>query len=149
MLKSIKSGFIFQVLGILFIMAGSLTNLSFAQTAADLAGSWKGTEFSFQQLKGPDISAMIEGGKSLHIGGMLALNDNMTYQIKDPQGTVNGKGKWILEKEGFFTTYEPGGEKTEYQIVTLDQSTLVTKHKVAMETPDGAVEGEIMLTYKK
>lgn len=119
------------------------------QNSIALTGTWTGISFSFRQIKGPDISAMIEGGKALHIGGKLILKPDFTYLIKDPQGNTNGEGIWKNNDRKSFTTTDSGGEQTTYEILTLDENKLITKHRVATNTPDGEVEGEITLGYKK
>ena len=115
----------------------------------ELTGTWTGTRFEFNQTKGPDISAMINGGKALHIGGKLILEKDRHYLIRDPEGKVNGKGSWKMNGNSSFTTTDDGGETTVYQIVSLTGRKLVTRHKVGMTTPDGEVAGEITLTYSR
>lgn len=123
--------------------------VSGCQSGNDLAGTWTGTKFSFEQTQGPDISAMIRGGEALHIGGQLILNEDNSYQIKNPEGSVNGEGTWTKNDPGSFTTTDSNGETTVYTIQTLNNSSLVTKHSVNMSTPDGDVSGEITLSYER
>ncbi len=113
-----------------------------------IEGIWIGSEFKFEKTQGPNLEALVEGGRSLHIGGKLSLNENKTYQILDPTGSMNGQGIWDLDGEVLRMTDE-GQNVVEYQLVEVDNSTLVTKHEVSMETPMGMVAGTIMLTYSR
>ncbi len=119
------------------------------QKGPGLVATWTGTEFNFKQTKGPDISAMIEGGKALHIGGQLSLTKDGSYTISDPEGKVNGRGTWEMKNSKSFSTTDEHGETTVYEILTLKDNMLVTQHKVSMDIPDGKVEGVITLTYKR
>jgi hypothetical protein len=92
---------------------------------------------------------MIEGGRSLHIGGELTLKEDKEYLIKDPEGNVNGKGTWKMNGKETFITIDAGGDQTIYTILKLNKRVLVTKHKVDLDTPDGKIEGEITLDYNK
>ena len=112
-------------------------------------GTWTGTDFHFKQFKGPDISEMIKGGRDLHVGGQLILNDDGNYQIKDPYGMINGQGTWHMENQHAFTTIDESGESTTYEIRSIGPEELITVHQVAMETPEGMVEGDITLIYNK
>jgi hypothetical protein len=113
-----------------------------------LQGKWSGTDFKFEQSEGPDLATMVEGGKSLHINGKLRLNKNKTYQILDPSGVMNGNGTWLLDGEVLKMTDERQNE-VAYQVVKVNDSELVTKHEVNMETSEGVVAGTIVLTYSK
>lgn len=117
-------------------------------SAMKVQGIWSGTDFKFEQSEGPDLAAMVEGGKSLHVNGKLMLNENKTYQILDPSGTMNGKGIWLLDGEVLKLIDERQNE-VAYQVIKLNDSELVTKHEVNMETPMGVVAGTIVLTYSK
>jgi len=113
-----------------------------------LEGTWKGSEFKFEQTQGPSLEAMVEGGKSLHVDGRLSLNKDKTYQILDPSGSMNGQGTWSLDGEVLKLTDERQNV-VEYQLVEVNSSRLITKHKVETETPMGIVLGTILLTYSK
>lgn len=113
-----------------------------------LEGTWKGSEFKFEQTLGPNLAAMVEGGKSLHVDGRLSLNKNKTYQILDPSGSMNGKGIWSLDGK-ILKMIDERQNVVEYQIVEVNDSRLITKHKVETETPMGIVSGTIVLTYSK
>jgi|GEM_PF-716853 len=117
--------------------------------AKKLTGTWTGTEMVFEQSTGPDISAMIEGGKDLHINGKLVLNKDFSYVIKAPDGEINGNGTWNADNGSSFTTTDQNGEETTYQVLILERNKMVTAHNVQMTTPQGAVKGKIILTYKK
>ncbi|MBD8488965.1 M56 family metallopeptidase [Echinicola sp. CAU 1574] len=114
-----------------------------------LTGTWTGTSLEFQQSAGPDIKAMIEGGKDLHINGKLTLNKDFSYVIKNPAGETNGSGKWTAKGSDSFTTIDQNGEKTIYQVLTLERDKMTTAHQVQMATPQGEVKGKIILTYRK
>lgn len=134
------------------IMAAMSLLFSFGNSADQsykLSGTWIGTEMEFEQAAGPDIKAMIEGGKSLHVDGKLVLNKDSHYQIEDPEGNINGEGKWESTNGNSFTTTAENGETTNYKVVKLDRNQLVTEHQVQMETPKGEVKGKIVLYYKR
>lgn len=113
-----------------------------------IVGEWKGSAFSFEQISGPDVSAMISGGEALHIGGTFLLGEDGSYEIRDPQGNQNGTGTWSLE-EDMLTTKAADLSTQAYQVLELSENRMKTEHLVMMDTPDGEVKGKIYLTYKK
>jgi beta-lactamase regulating signal transducer with metallopeptidase domain len=130
---------------LLMLMIG-LFSCNMAANQADLTGTWTGTEFQFEQTEGPDMTAMIEGGRTLHEGGKLTLNEDGTMSITSGQGDVNGSGTWELENNTIVVTmYED--EITYYEIVSATDQELITKHEVEFETPMGKLAGIITLTY--
>ncbi|UZR99894.1 M56 family metallopeptidase [Chondrinema litorale] len=146
--KLLKGRFLFAIPLIGFFMM--LFSFDFQGiNQKDLEGSWTGTNLSFKQTQGPDVAAMVEGGKSLHIGGILMLKDDHTYQIKEPSGSINGKGNWKMDNTSTFTNTDANGEVTTYKIIDLESDKLITTHKVSMDTPNGKVVGEITLSYKR
>jgi hypothetical protein len=114
----------------------------------ELVGTWTGSNFIVEVPDGSNLDGLIEGGRSLHIDGKLMLNDDNTYQIQDPSGAVNGKGVWERDDKVLRTTDEQANV-VEYQVLQLDESTLVTEHSFNIETPVGVVSGNIVLTYKR
>lgn len=134
---------------LLALMIG-LFSCDMAINQADLTGTWTGTEFQFEQSEGPDLSAMIEGGRALHEGGKLTLNEDGTMSITSGQGEMNGSGTYRFYTNGnILITTMDGGEETSYGVISLSEEELVTKHDVAMDTPMGKVAGTITLTYKR
>jgi hypothetical protein len=67
----------------------------------------------------PDISAVVEGGKALHIKSQFILQEPGNYRIENPDGSVNGLGTWETSGETF-TTVDEQGEKTIYTVEKLD-----------------------------
>ncbi|WP_373493580.1 M56 family metallopeptidase [Aquiflexum sp.] len=111
-------------------------------------GNWTGSDFEFTLNEGPDLKDVIEGGKNLHMNGKFILNKNKTYQIMDPNGTINGKGTWNINSRNLILT-DQDGSTTEYLIEEVTDKKLITVHKVSTETPLGKVVGVIRLTYSK
>ena len=144
----LKSRFLFAIPVIGLLLALFAFNFQ-GISQQDLEGTWTGTNLSFKQTQGPDVSAVVEGGKALHIGGILILNNNNTYQIKAPSGSINGEGNWKMDTADTFSTTDSQGNATTYKIVSLESEKLVTTHKVSMDTPDGKVMGEITLSYNR
>lgn len=137
----------FLGLPLLVLMVG-LFSCDLAMSQTDLMGVWKGTEFQFEQTEGPDMTAMIEGGRALHEGGRLILNEDGNFEIFAGQGDMNGSGTWKLsEDEDLLILTMNGDEETKYSIVSLSDEELVTKHEVEFESPMGKLAGIITLTY--
>ncbi len=143
--KAIQKNRFLLSIPLLLLMIG-LFSCDMATSQADLTGTWTGTEFQFEQSEGPDMAAMIEGGKSLHVDGKLTLNEDGTMSITSGQGDVNGSGTWELEDNTIVVTmYE--NEVTYYEIVSATDQELITNHEVEFETPMGKLAGIITLTY--
>lgn len=139
------------LLGIpLVVLMIGLFSCNMAVSQSELTGTWIGTDFQFEQTEGPDLSAMIEGGRALHEGGKLILNEDGSAKIVAGQGDMNGSGTFRFYDNGnlLIVTME-GGEETRYEVVSLTDEELITKHDVAMDTPMGKVAGTITLTYKR
>ncbi len=139
------------LLGIpLVVLMIGLFSCNMAVSQSELTGTWIGTDFQFEQTEGPDLSAMIEGGRALHEGGKLILNEDGSAKIVSGQGDMNGSGTFRFYENGnqLIMTME-GGEETSYEVVSLTDEELITKHDVAMDTPMGKVAGTITLTYKR
>jgi hypothetical protein len=144
--ESKKGVFLFgiPVLAMLFFLISCSSGVDRSQ----LVGTWTGSDFEFKQTEGADMSAMIEGGKMLHVDGKLILEENGNYQIVAGQGDMNGSGTWELGSDDILTTFD-GQESTAYSIVSLTDQELITKHEVAFESPMGKLAGIITLTYKR
>ncbi|WP_296705705.1 M56 family metallopeptidase [Algoriphagus sp.] len=142
--KSIQKNKLLFSIPLMILMIG-LFSCNMAISQADLTGTWKGTEFKFDQTEGPDLSAMIEGGRALHEGSNLALNEDGTVTISSAQGDVNGSGTWKFNDNQLIV--DANGEETYYEIVSVTGKELVTKHEVGMDTPMGKLAGIITLTY--
>lgn len=144
--ESKKGVFLFgiPVLAMLFFLISCSSGVDRPQ----LVGTWTGSDFEFEQTEGADMSAMIEGGKMLHVDGKLILEENGNYQILAGQGDMNGSGTWELGSDDILTTFD-GQESTAYSIVSLTDQELITKHEVAFESPMGKLAGIITLTYKR
>ena len=115
---------------------------------ASISGKWTGSAFSFEQLSGPDVSAMISGGEALHLGGTFQLDEDGSYEILDPKGNQNGNGTWKLENNRL-TTKAADQSTQAYEVLALNENMMKTEHLVSLETPEGEVKGKIYLTYKK
>ncbi len=113
-----------------------------------LVGTWTGTDFKFDQTEGPNLSALVEGGKGLHMEGKMILEETGTYIITSPNDVINGKGTWKVKDGNLHMTDESGNEEI-YSIVALDESQLITSNEVKMESPLGNIAGKITLTYEK
>lgn len=138
------------LIGIMFL----LFSFDQSQTKVEdlLIGSWQGTDFTFEQTEGPELSqAMIEGGRALHIGGSFLLKQDKTYEIKDLSGATNGKGTWGVKDKNILVTKTAGGELVHYQIQKLDKNKLIAKQQVETEIPgsNSVSKGTIKLTYVK
>ena len=112
----------------------------------DLLGEWQGTAFKFEQKEGPEIPAIVEGGRAMHLQSKLQLNPNKTYQMINPDGSMNGKGIWKIEENSLILTDERQNE-VSYEILKNTSNQLITAHEVGMDTPSGKVAGRILLTY--
>ena len=134
----------------LFIFTMSLTFLiSCGKSTEELiVGTWSGTDFTFDQTEGPDLAAMVEGGKGLHIDGKLILEATGTYIVTSPEDRMNSKGTWKVKGDELMMTDESNNEVI-YTIVALDEAQLITSNNVKMESPLGNIAGTITLTYKK
>jgi len=113
-----------------------------------LIGTWEGTDFDFEQSEGPDLSAMIDGGKELHINGQLILEETGTYIITAAGGMMNGKGTWEI-KDDMLIMLDENDNEVINTIEDLSDDELVTSNEVAMESPLGNIAGKITLKYKK
>jgi beta-lactamase regulating signal transducer with metallopeptidase domain len=113
-----------------------------------IIGTWEGSDFSFEQSEGPEMTAMIEGGKQLHMDGRLIVRENGTYQITVGQDDINGSGVWKVEGNSFITT-DARENEVFYEIIELIDNKLVTVQEVKMDTPQGTVAGKIILTYSR
>lgn len=91
---------------------------------------------------------MISGGEALHLGGTFLIGEDGSYEIRDPEGKLNGSGTWILENDRLITKASDRSSQS-YQVLELNENTMKTEHLVMMDTPDGEVKGRIYLTYKK
>lgn len=114
-----------------------------------LIGTWSGTDFKFEQAEGPDLAAIAEGGKGLHIDGKLILEETGTFIITSPEDRMSGKGTWKVKKDQLIMKEENAKEEVVYDIVAISNSELITSNQVAMESPLGNISGKITLTYKK
>lgn len=131
---------------LLVLMVG-LFSCDMVSIDKEIVGTWKGSGFSFEQTEGPDVSAMIQGGKQLHIDGQLLVKEDGTYQISVGQQT-NGTGVWKVDGDKLVTT-DSRGEEVVYEIKELTSDQLVTVQEVKMDTPMGTVAGKITLTYTR
>lgn len=153
MMNKTKSSFsqkmrFFLSLPLLVLMIGLFScNMALSQT--DLTGVWNGTDFQFEQTAGPDMSAMIEGGRALHEGGKLNLKKDGTMEITSGKGEVNGTGVWKKVDEKNLLIHLSSGDVTHYEIVSATEKELITKHEVEFETPMGKLAGIITLTYTR
>lgn len=114
----------------------------------DLQGAWKGEDFQFVQSEGPNLVAMIDGGRELHTQSELILNADGTYEIRVNDTIINGEGNWSLKDGGIFETND-GNETVEYEVLELSDDSLITKHEVDYDTPMGKIAGTITLSYKR
>jgi len=140
--NTLKNLFSFALIIILISSCGK-------STEELLVGTWSGTDFKFDQTEGPDLSAMVEGGKGLHIDGKLILEATGTYIITSPEDMMNGKGTWKVKKDQLVMKGENDQEEVVYDILAISEEQLITENKVAMESPLGNIAGKITLTYKK
>lgn len=146
MKTSIKTSFLFPFLA-LFL---AFTMVSCGKSTEEmLVGTWSGTDFNFDQTEGPDLAAMIEGGKGLHIDGKLILEETGTYIITSPEDMMNGKGTWKVKKDQLIMKGENDQKEVVYDIISISDDQLMTANEVAMESPLGNIAGKITLTYKK
>jgi hypothetical protein len=118
-------------------------------TEEKLIGTWSGTDFKFEQSEGPDLAAMVEGGKGLHIDGKLILEETGTFIITSPEDMMNGKGTWKVKNDQLIMKRENHKEEVVYDILSISDEQLITSNNVAMESPLGNIAGKITLTYKK
>ncbi len=132
----------------LLVMMLGIMSWNMAEPVEKVTGTWVGSDFEFTLNEGPDLKEMVEGGKNLHLDGKLILNQNKTYQILDPSGTMNGEGKWSLGGMVLILD-DHNGNATEYQIEEVTDNQMITTHQVSAETPMGKVSGTIRLTYMK
>ncbi len=114
-----------------------------------LIGTWSGTDFKFDQTEGPNLAAMVEGGKGLHIDGKLILEETGTFIITSPEDMMNGKGTWEVKKDQLFMINENDKKEVVYDILSVSDTQLITSNEVAMESPLGNIAGKITLTYKR
>ncbi len=112
-----------------------------------ITGTWAGSDFSFEQTEGADMSAMIEGGKQLHLDGKLIISEDGTYKISVGQ-QENGSGTWELKGDEFITI-DGNGNKVIYKVEDLTDNQLVTVQEVKTDTPMGTIAGKITLTYSR
>ncbi len=132
----------------LFALTATLLFSCGKSTEEMLIGTWSGTDFKFDQSEGPDLAAMVEGGKGLHIDGKLILEETGTYIITSPEDRMNSKGTWKVKGDNLMMTDEAKNEVV-YTIVAVDEAQLITSNDVKMESPLGNIAGKITLTYKK
>lgn len=137
-----KNLFLFALIATLLFSCGK-------STEELLIGTWSGTDFKFDQSEGPDLAAMIEGGKGLHIDGKLILEETGTYIITSPEDMINGKGTWKVKKDQLIMKSEKDQKEVVYDIISVSETQLITGNEVAMESPLGNIAGKITLTYKK
>lgn len=135
----------------LFIFALMLTFLTSCGKSTEelLVGTWSGTDFKFDQTEGPDLAAMVDGGKGLHIEGKLILEATGTYIITSPEDRMNGKGTWKVKKDQLIMKGENDKEEVVYDILSVSDKQLITSNEIKMESPLGNIAGKITLTYKK
>lgn len=144
--RMLKSRFLLTV-PLVVLMIG-LFSCDMAGGTKKIIGTWVGSDFSFEQTEGPDMAAMMEGGKQLHMDGKLVIRENGTYQIVVGQDDMNGSGVWKVEGDNFITT-DARENVTVYEIKKLSDELLKTVHAVSMDTPMGTVAGTITLTYSR
>ncbi|MCE7057284.1 M56 family metallopeptidase [Algoriphagus sp. AGSA1] len=144
--RMLKSRFLLTV-PLAALMIG-LFSCDMAGGTKKIVGTWVGSDFSFEQTEGPDMTEMMEGGKQLHMDGKLIIRENGTYQIVTGQDDMNGNGIWKMEGDNFITT-DARENVTVYEIKKLDPDQLKTVHAVSMDTPMGTVAGNITLTYSR
>ncbi len=142
MLNPLKNLFFFALTSTLLFSCGK-------STEEMLIGTWSGTDFKFDQTEGPDLVALVQGGKGLHIDGKLILEETGTFIITSPEDMMNGKGTWKVKKDQLIMKTENAKEEVVYDIVAISESQLITSNEVAMESPLGNIAGKITLTYKK
>ncbi|SHM30490.1 hypothetical protein SAMN04488057_1018 [Cyclobacterium lianum] len=91
---------------------------------------------------------MVAGGEALHVGGRFLIRADGSYKIFDPKGNQNGEGHWEVN-DGILRTSTADQPDQEYQLIELNEDSLVTLHQVSMDTPEGEVKGKIKLTYTR
>jgi len=141
----LKNGF--RLIVPLLLLTFSLFSCKKDISESDLVGTWKGTEFRFDKTEGPDLVAMIGGGQELHERSRLSLNEDGTVQISYNQGDISLNGTWVLEGSRIIVTMSE--EETTYEILSLTDQEMITKHEVDYETPMGNLAGTIILEYRK
>lgn len=112
-----------------------------------LIGTWQGSDFLFHKTEGPDVVLTINGGLEQHLRSKLIFAEDGTYQ-KLVGEYANGNGVWLVDKDLLFTKGENDFEQV-YKLVQVTDTKLVTRHEVTLETPDGDLIGEIILTYSR
>jgi hypothetical protein len=140
--SALKNLLIASLVAILLISCGK-------STEEKLIGTWSGTDFKFEQSEGPDLAAMVEGGKGLHMDGKLILEQTGTFIITSPEDMMNGKGTWTVKNDQLIMKRENDKEEVVYDILSISDEQLITSNNVAMESPLGNIAGKITLTYKK
>ncbi|MHA7128333.1 lipocalin-like domain-containing protein [Algoriphagus namhaensis] len=133
--------------GLLLVLAFTLTSCGKSPQEL-IVGTWSGTDFEFEQTQGPDMSAVVEGGRDLHLDGKMILEETGTYIISDPDNVMNGKGTWKINSDELVLTDDQKNEVV-YELISISESKLVIMNEVAMETPMGNLAGKITLTYQK
>lgn len=133
---------------LVLVSVGLMVSCSSGVERDDLVGTWKGDDFQFVQSEGPDLVAMIEGGRDLHEKSELILNEDGSYKIQVNGEILNGEGTWDVEGGATLVT-DDGNEVISYEIVSFTDDKLVTKHQVEFETPMGKLAGTITQSYKR
>ena len=60
----------------------------------------------------------------------------------------NGKGTWTVEKDKLITMHENGDELI-YTLLKVTDKELITQHEVELNSPEGTLIGEIILSYSR
>lgn len=130
------------------VILSGLASCSSGVSEEKLEGNWKGEDFQFVQSEGPNVVAMIDGGRELHEQSELLLKADGTYEIVVKEDIPNGEGVWRVIDGNLLQTIS-GSDTILYEVMDLSENRLVTKHQVAYETPMGNLAGEITLIYKR
>ncbi|WP_339869498.1 hypothetical protein [uncultured Algoriphagus sp.] len=113
----------------------------------ELVGNWKGTDHLFRRTEGPEVVVTVNGGLEQHLRSKLILNDDGTFQ-KLVGEYDNGKGTWTVEKDKLITMHENGDELI-YTLLKVTDKELITQHEVELNSPEGTLIGEIILSYSR
>jgi len=104
------------------------------------------------QSEGPDLAAMVEGGKGLHMNGKLILGGKLALSSLLGPGRIlmNGKGTWKVRKINDHEIDELPRKVvydycSDFKILKL----ISPRTEVAMKVPLGNICGKITLTYQK
>lgn len=140
-------------LSLIAILSGCMLNSSSENTAnsedayrASIIGTWKGTEFRFDQTSAENKTHQFENYPDRHPKTTLRFVNDSTFNFIVDTYTVNETGNYEIDGDKLWLG---GYVKTEYTIESISATELYLSQDVLMEFPNHTFSGKLHLFFER